>query len=268
MYSCMLSCIIFNYVLYLFILERFFFCAVVFVLFLYEFCLYWFLSFFLICYFIICLLFIIFSLFFFFFSSRRRHTRCALVPGVQTFALPISSSTSCSCTRRGGRSRARSARAAPSAATSVPNACLRASSPPRHGFRWPIHDPATRTRHAGAARPRRAVRPVPVLQPRTVAAELQLPRTYHGSRQFGAAALAHHLPVHHLHTPRRVLPTPTRATVSGGRSMTPPPVPAMPEPRAVDALFDPSLYLNRELSQLDFNFRFLAQARDGSVPLL
>src|SRR3546814_8508904 len=27
----------------------------------------------------------------FFFSSRRRHTRCALVPGVQTGALPISS---------------------------------------------------------------------------------------------------------------------------------------------------------------------------------
>src|SRR3546814_9006992 len=25
----------------------------------------------------------------FFFSSRRRHTRCALVPGVQTCALPI-----------------------------------------------------------------------------------------------------------------------------------------------------------------------------------
>src|SRR3546814_1060188 len=34
----------------------------------------------------------IFSLFFysFFFSSRRRHTRCALVTGVQTCALPIS----------------------------------------------------------------------------------------------------------------------------------------------------------------------------------
>src|SRR3546814_5735475 len=31
-----------------------------------------------------CLLFI-----FFFFSSRRRHTRCALVTGVQTCALPI-----------------------------------------------------------------------------------------------------------------------------------------------------------------------------------
>src|SRR3546814_245154 len=28
--------------------------------------------------------------FLFFFSRRRRHTRCALVPGVQTFALPIS----------------------------------------------------------------------------------------------------------------------------------------------------------------------------------
>src|SRR3546814_7142419 len=29
----------------------------------------------------------------FFFSSRRRHTRCALVTGVQTCALPISSAT-------------------------------------------------------------------------------------------------------------------------------------------------------------------------------
>src|SRR3546814_2992298 len=34
------------------------------------------------------------SLFFiFFFSSRRRHTRCALVTGVQTCALPISGGT-------------------------------------------------------------------------------------------------------------------------------------------------------------------------------
>src|SRR3546814_4666462 len=31
-----------------------------------------------------------FYVFFFFFSSRRRHTRCALVTGVQTCALPIS----------------------------------------------------------------------------------------------------------------------------------------------------------------------------------
>src|SRR3546814_3321808 len=29
-------------------------------------------------------------MFFFFFASRRRHTRCALVTGVQTCALPIS----------------------------------------------------------------------------------------------------------------------------------------------------------------------------------
>src|SRR3546814_2116826 len=31
----------------------------------------------------------LFALCFFFFSSRRRHTRCALVTGVQTCALPI-----------------------------------------------------------------------------------------------------------------------------------------------------------------------------------
>src|SRR3546814_20729595 len=33
------------------------------------------------------------SCFVFFFSSRRRHTRCALVTGVQTCALPISNTT-------------------------------------------------------------------------------------------------------------------------------------------------------------------------------
>src|SRR3546814_6369609 len=39
----------------------------------------------------ICLcVYLLFSLFTFFFSSRRRHTRCALVTGVQTCALPIS----------------------------------------------------------------------------------------------------------------------------------------------------------------------------------
>src|SRR3546814_6219295 len=32
----------------------------------------------------------VFYMFVFFFSSRRRHTRCALVTGVQTCALPIS----------------------------------------------------------------------------------------------------------------------------------------------------------------------------------
>src|SRR3546814_3442155 len=37
------------------------------------------------------MLFICLVNFFFCFSSRRRHTRCALVTGVQTCALPISS---------------------------------------------------------------------------------------------------------------------------------------------------------------------------------
>src|SRR3546814_8867096 len=38
----------------------------------------------------------VYCLFFgFFFSSRRRHTRCALVTGVQTCALPISSADCC-----------------------------------------------------------------------------------------------------------------------------------------------------------------------------
>ncbi|MGH8031772.1 MAG: polyphosphate kinase 1 [Luteimonas sp.] len=35
-----------------------------------------------------------------------------------------------------------------------------------------------------------------------------------------------------------------------------------------DPVRDPALYFNRELSQLDFNFRVLAQAQDASVPLL
>src|SRR3546814_2335845 len=38
----------------------------------------------------LCVWFSCFVLFCFFFSSRRRHTRCALVTGVQTCALPIS----------------------------------------------------------------------------------------------------------------------------------------------------------------------------------
>ena len=35
-----------------------------------------------------------------------------------------------------------------------------------------------------------------------------------------------------------------------------------------DPLRDPALYFNRELSQLDFNFRVLAQAQDPAMPLL
>src|SRR3546814_2433026 len=38
----------------------------------------------------LCLYDIYVSVVYFFFSSRRRHTRCALVTGVQTCALPIS----------------------------------------------------------------------------------------------------------------------------------------------------------------------------------
>src|SRR3546814_5546905 len=39
-------------------------------------------------------------MFFFVFSSRRRHTRCALVTGVQTCALPISSTSPTLCRLR------------------------------------------------------------------------------------------------------------------------------------------------------------------------
>ena len=46
----------------------------------------------------------------------------------------------------------------------------------------------------------------------------------------------------------------------------------MSEHRSIDSrddpLRDPALYSNRELSQLDFNFRVLAQAQDPAVPLL
>src|SRR3546814_2488742 len=44
---------------------------------------------------------------FFFFSSRRRHTRCALVTGVQTCALPIFSQLSKVRPPNSSRSRAR-----------------------------------------------------------------------------------------------------------------------------------------------------------------
>ncbi|MFD0738685.1 polyphosphate kinase 1 [Lysobacter koreensis] len=40
------------------------------------------------------------------------------------------------------------------------------------------------------------------------------------------------------------------------------------DPADSDPLRDPALYFNRELSQLDFNFRVLAQAQDPQVPLL
>jgi polyphosphate kinase len=39
-------------------------------------------------------------------------------------------------------------------------------------------------------------------------------------------------------------------------------------PRASSSVRDPRLYINRELAQLEFNFRVLAQATDANVPLL
>ena len=48
----------------------------------------------------------------------------------------------------------------------------------------------------------------------------------------------------------------------------PPPHAAHDDDAGADTLRDPALYLNRELSQLDFNFRVLAQAQDPQVPLL
>src|SRR5688500_12366985 len=117
-----------------------------------------------------------------------------------------SSSTCCSCTRRGSGSRARSGAAVPSPAISAPNACMRAprTKPEPH---------VAKTRHAPSADQRPA--------------------------KFPAAAIA-----------------------------------TMAEPMLVgadateDPLRDPTLYLNRELSQLDFNFRVLAQAQDESMPML
>jgi polyphosphate kinase len=47
-----------------------------------------------------------------------------------------------------------------------------------------------------------------------------------------------------------------------------PSLPPIDVPTEGDPLRDPALYLNRELSQLDFNFRVLAQALDPQVPLL
>src|SRR3546814_12792830 len=53
----------------------------------------------------------------FFFSSRRRHTRCALVTGVQTCALPISTATPAGASSRNAR-----ATMAPSPASATVNA--------------------------------------------------------------------------------------------------------------------------------------------------
>src|SRR3546814_4186157 len=63
----------------------------------------------------------------FFFSSRRRHTRCALVTGVQTCALPIYSSLSASTSGKRPLSRASSIRRA-STSTQSPLAAISSSA--------------------------------------------------------------------------------------------------------------------------------------------
>src|SRR5690606_22136615 len=62
-------------------------------------------------------------------------------------------------------------------------------------------------------------------------------------------------------------PAPRRARARGHGTPAPDPAPAA-DAGENDPLRDPALYFNRELSQLDFNFRVLAQALDESVPLL
>src|SRR3546814_2311421 len=63
----------------------------------------------------------------FFFSSRRRHTRCALVTGVQTCALPICASNSSPPLIQEKRS--------PNGEATLSRSC--ASLPCRHGFKPP-----------------------------------------------------------------------------------------------------------------------------------
>lgn len=47
-----------------------------------------------------------------------------------------------------------------------------------------------------------------------------------------------------------------------------PPVVEIPPPAPIPSLDDSSLYIHRELSQLQFNIRVLEQALDESYPLL
>jgi len=65
------------------------------------------------------------------------------------------------------------------------------------------------------------------------------------------------------------------ATLLRGRKSAPPTALVETVTKSADAantgdtnLRDPALYLNRELAQLEFNFRVLAQAQDARIPLL
>ncbi len=59
-----------------------------------------------------------------------------------------------------------------------------------------------------------------------------------------------------------------RVPPAGGEHVREVPEPALPEPAAPERLDDPALYINRELSWLDFNDRVLQLAEDERAPLL
>src|SRR3546814_13119020 len=78
----------------------------------------------------------------FFFSSRRRHTRCALVTGVQTCALPIWPASRSNRQRLGSRfrnGRPIATRAVPASPRGLPCACCAAPlHPHRRRYTRPI----------------------------------------------------------------------------------------------------------------------------------
>ncbi|MBT8479429.1 MAG: hypothetical protein KJO06_10965, partial [Gemmatimonadetes bacterium] len=64
-----------------------------------------------------------------------------------------------------------------------------------------------------------------------------------------------------------ILPDPEEVDSAQPRT-TPPDTVPVPEPEGAFDLDDPALYLNRELTWLNFNYRVLAEAADSRVPLL
>src|SRR3546814_10610117 len=65
----------------------------------------------------------------FFFSSRRRHTRCALVTGVQTCALPIFHQASGRAVKFAAFSRLRPARSSTASSNGLPLSCRPSGRP-------------------------------------------------------------------------------------------------------------------------------------------
>src|SRR3546814_8575271 len=125
----------------------------------------------------------------FFFSSRRRHTRCALVTGVQTCALPILPQWTCHLRGQArGRPRAYSAvhwtagdrgiRTSGDYRTKLRPASARSERPDR--FAWPLPPPGIFLTVLVRLRPIR-------LAPCAVAERLPLPASVPGCSQIGRA---------------------------------------------------------------------------------